>query len=127
MERLTKRDKDGEEDTMKIKGFDKDLKCRGFQFEIGKEYKIETDGKPLKLCSDTVFHYCDSLQKVNEYYQCNDNNNRYCEIEVLGEEVDDGEKCGSNHIRIVREIIGEELKLIKSLSNGNTGLFKKDK
>lgn len=55
---------------MKIKGFDKDLKCRGFQFEVGKEYKIDTNGKPLELCSDTVFHYCDSLQKVHEYYSC---------------------------------------------------------
>ena len=108
---------------MKIKGFDKDLKCRGFQFEIGKEYKIDTHGKPLELCSDTVFHYCDSLQKVHEYYSCNDDTNRFCEIEVLGEEVSDGEKCGSNHIRILREITGEELDILKGLINGNTRLF----
>ena len=108
---------------MKIKGFDKDLKCRGFQFEIGKEYKIDTNGKPLELCSDTVFHYCDSLQKVHEYYSCNDDSNRFCEIEVLGEEVSDKEKCGSNHIRILREITGEELDILKGLINGNTGIF----
>ena len=52
---------------MKIKGFDKDLKCRGMQFEVGKEYKIETNKEP-ELCTDTVFHYCDSLQKVHGYY-----------------------------------------------------------
>ena len=108
---------------MKIKGFDKDLKCRGFQFEVGKEYKIDTNGKPLELCSNTVFHYCDSLQKVHEHYSCNDDSNRFCEIEVLGEEVSDGEKCGSDHIRILREITGEELDVLKGLINGNTRLF----
>ena len=109
---------------MKIKGMDKDMKCRGFQFEIGKEYKIEHDGKPLELCSDTVFHYCDSLQKVHEHYSCNEKElNRFFEIEVLGEEVTDGQKYGSDHIKIVREIMGDELAVMKGMVNGNTGLF----
>ena len=108
---------------MRIKGFDKDLRCRGMQFEVGNEYKIENEGKELELCSNTVFHYCDSLQKVHEHYSCFDETNRFCEIEVLGEEVTDGQKCGSDHIRIVREITGEELKQLKGLINGNTGLF----
>ena len=109
---------------MKIKGMDKDMKCRGFQFEIGKEYKIEHDGKPLELCSDTVFHYCDSLQQVHEHYSCNEKElNRFFEIEVLGEEVTDGKKCGSDHIKIVREITGNELATMKGMVNGNTGLF----
>ena len=108
---------------MKIKGFDKDLKCRGFQFEIGKEYKIDNGDKPLKLCSDTVFHYCNSLQQVHQFYNCSGTANRFCEIEVLGEEVSDEEKCGSNHIRIVREITGAELDELKGYINGNTGLF----
>ena len=109
---------------MKIKGMDKDMKCRGFQFEVGKEYKIEHDGKPLELCSNTVFHYCDSLQKVHEHYSCNEKElNRFFEIEVLGEEVTDGQKCGSDHIKIVREIKGDELAAMKGMVNGNTGLF----
>ena len=109
---------------MKIKGMDKDMKCRGFQFEIGKEYKIEHDGKPLELCSDTVFHYCDNLQQVHEHYSCNEKElNRFFEIEVLGEEVTDGQKCGSDHIKIVREITGNELAAMKGMENGNTGLF----
>ena len=109
---------------MKIKGMDKDMKCRGYQFEIGKEYKIDHDGKPLELCSDTVFHYCDSLQKVHEHYSCNEKElNRFFEIEVLGEEVTDGQKCGSDHIKIVREIMGDELAVMKGTVNGNTGLF----
>ena len=109
---------------MKIKGMDKDMKCRGFQFEIGKEYKIEHDGKPLKLCSDTVFHYCDNLQQVHGHYSCNEKKlNRFFEIDVLGEEVTDGNKCGSDHIKIVREITGNELAAMKGMVNGNTGLF----
>ena len=108
---------------MNIKGMDKNMRCRGFQFEIGKEYKIENNGEELELCSDTVFHYCKSLQQVHKHYSCNDKTNRYFEIEVLGEEITDGEKYGSNHIRIVREITGEELNNLKGLNNGNTGLF----
>lgn len=109
---------------MNIKGMDKNMQCRGgFKFEVGKEYKIETNGRPLKLCSDTVFHYCKSLSQVHSFYSCYNDENRYFEIEVLGEEVTNGNKCGSNHIRIVREITGEELNNLKGLNNGNTGLF----
>ena len=105
---------------MKIKGFDKNLCCRGLQFEVGKTY--DTGAKELRLCSNTVFHYCDSIQKVHQYYRC-DKDNRFCEIEVLGEEVTDGEKCGSNRIRIVREIVGDELNALIGRINGNTGVF----
>jgi hypothetical protein len=92
------------------------------QFEIGKEYKIELNGRKLELCTDTCFHYCNSLRQVHEFYSVLENN-RFCEIEVLGEEISDGEKCGSNHIRVVREIVGEELNILKGITNGNTGIF----
>ena len=113
---------------MKIKGFDEDLKCRGYQFEIGKTYEIKLPaGYELTkedLCSDKVFHYCNSLKDVHGYYSVNPNDhNRFCEIEVLDKEVTDGNKCGSNKIKIIREIVGEELNILKGLINGNTGLF----
>ena len=108
---------------MYIKGFDKDLKCRGFQFEVGGVYDTGYKKEELELCSETVFHFCDSLEKVHEYYSCRDGENRYCEIEVLGELICDGNKCVSNKIKILREITGEELDILKGHKNGNTGLF----
>ena len=109
---------------MKIKGFDKNLCCRGMQFEIGKIYDTGAKDDEIRLCSDTVFHYCDSIQKVHDYYSCApDSQNRFCEIEVLGAEVSDNVKCGSNRIRIVREIVGNELNAMIGLTNGNTGLL----
>lgn len=114
-----------------IKGFDKDLKCRGYQFEVGKEYKIDLpDGHQLTqedLCSNKVFHFCDSLSKVDRFYFCNNENNRYCIIEVLGQFCENEDKCGSNHIRIVKEISGEELEIAKGMTDGNTGLFNSGK
>ena len=110
-----------------IKGFDKDLKCRGYQFEVGKDYKIDLpDGYELTqndLCSDKVFHFCDGLSKVHQFYDCNNENNRYCIVEVLGQFCETDDKCGSNHIKVIREITGEELAIAKGLTNGNSGLF----
>ena len=113
---------------MKIKGFDEDLKCRGYQFEIGKTYEIKLpDGYELTkedLCSNKVFHYCDSLRKVHDYYSVESkDHNRFCEVKVLGREVTDGDKCGSNKIKVIREIVGEELDILKGLTDENTGFF----
>ena len=108
---------------MFIKGFDKNLRCRGMQFEIGKTYDTGYT-ENLELCSCKVFHFCKSLEKVHEFYPARvEENNRFCEIEVLGELVEDENKCGSNKIKILREITGEELAMLRGLKNGNTGLF----
>ena len=108
---------------MNIYGMDKNMQCRGFQFEVGKEYKIDRDGRPLELCSDTVFYYCKTLARIHNFYNCYNDDNRYFEIEVLGEEITDGTKCGSDHIKVVREIVGDELDRLKELDGTNTGLF----
>lgn len=46
------------------KGFDKDMKCRGFQYEVGKEYK-ETKAKTCK----SGFHFCEFPFDVFKYYE----------------------------------------------------------
>ena len=57
------------------KGFDKDLKCRDFQYEIGKEYEEER----AEIC-DTGFHACENPLDVFGYYAPADS--RYCEVEM---------------------------------------------
>lgn len=57
------------------KGFDKKLKCRDFQYEIGKEY--EMDGE-IKVCS-RGFHACESPFDVFDHYTMIDS--RFCEVE----------------------------------------------
>lgn len=94
------------------------------QFEVGKTYDTGAKDDEIRLCSNTVYHYCDNIAQVHGYYSCDpDQQNRFCEIEVLGAEVTDGQKCGSNKIKIVREIVGDELKTLIGQINGNTGLF----
>ena len=58
------------------KGFDKDLKCRGFQYEIGKEYE---EGK-ASLCN-RGFHACLYPLDVLGYYPPTEKN-RYCVVEI---------------------------------------------
>ena len=45
------------------KGFAENLQCRGFQYEVGKEY--ETD---KAIACNTGFHFCESPFNVWEYY-----------------------------------------------------------
>lgn len=82
------------------KGFDKNLKCRGFQYEVGKEY----EEKEAKAC-EKGFHACENPFNVFNYYPPCDGN-RYCEVEQSGElsRHDDDSKVASTKIKIGVEL-----------------------
>ena len=85
--------------TKAYKGFDKDLKCRDFQYEIGKEY----EEKEASLCN-RGFHACEYPLDTFNYYPPAES--RYCEVEIddTGErKADDTKLCGTK-IKIGAEI-----------------------
>lgn len=82
------------------KGFDKDMECRGFQYEVGKEYEIDGEIK----CCNRGFHACKSPMEVWDYYDMLDS--RYAEVEQSGK-IDAGEnstKVCSSRIKIKAEL-----------------------
>ena len=80
------------------KGFNQDLTCRDFQYEIGKTYEMSG---LIGLCS-RGFHFCERLEDCFDYYD--KHSSRFCEIET-GELVVKGyDKCCTDKITIVREL-----------------------
>ena len=81
------------------KAFDKDLSCRGFKYEVGKEY--EETGY-IKACKKG-FHACPYPLDVFGYYA--PAGARFCEVEQSGK-IDDSEsnKVCSSKIRIGAEL-----------------------
>lgn len=80
------------------KGFDKDLKCRDYQFEVGKEYEEEK----ADICN-CGFHACENPLDVFGYYPPADS--RYCEVDldVNDQKSDDSKRVGKR-IKINAEI-----------------------
>ena len=81
------------------KAFDKDLSCRGFKYEVGKEYEETGD---IKAC-EKGFHACPYPLDVFGYYV--PAGSRFCEVEQSGK-IDDSEsdKVCSSKIRIGAEL-----------------------
>lgn len=83
------------------KGFDKDLKCRNIQYEVGKDY--EQDGN-IKCC-EKGFHACEFPYDVFSYYAPG-KNSRYCTVTQSGkmDKKDGDSKVASSKIHIETEI-----------------------
>jgi len=84
-----------------FKGFDKDMKCRGFQFEVGKTY--EHKGK-VEACS-SGFHACEYPLDVLGYYGPADGN-KFAIVEQSGKfsRYSDDTKVASSSITVKAEI-----------------------
>ena len=81
------------------KGFNKNMTCRGFQYEEGKEYEEES----VEVCNHG-FHACEyPLDCLNYYYP---NESVYHEVEQSGESQkhNDDTKVASTKIKIGAEI-----------------------
>ena len=88
-----------DEKIIAYKGFNKNMKCMGFQYEVGKEYEHKGEIIPCKQ----GFHACqnpfDALRYYSEIF-----NNRFCVVEQSGEIKNDGNKTVSSKIKVNAEI-----------------------
>ena len=82
------------------KAFDKNMQCRGFQYEVGKEYEMDGEIK----CCNRGFHACKSPMEVWSYYDML--NSRYAEVEQSGkiEKEENSTKVCSSRIKIKDEL-----------------------
>ena len=82
------------------KAFDKNMRCRDFQYEVGKEYEMDGEIK----CCNRGFHACKNPLEVWNYYDML--NSRFAEVEQSGKIDEEGNstKVCSSHIKIKAEL-----------------------
>ena len=82
------------------KAFNKNMQCRGFQYEVGKEYEMDGEIK----CCERGFHACKSPMEVWNHYDML--SSRFAEVEQSGkiEEEGNSTKVCSSRIKIKAEL-----------------------
>ena len=99
------------------KAFKNDMKCRDFQYEVGKEYEEKGNISPCK----NGFHACEMPLDVFNYYPLIDHNgkmSKFAEVEQSGEIKTDDDKKASSKISIKEmlsfaDLFKAEFELIK--------------
>ena len=92
---------DQQQKVVAYKGFDKDWKCRDFQFEVGKTYVHDGAVEHCKA----GFHACEHPLDVFSYYE--PNGGRFAVVELAGEmsrEKDGDTKIAAGQITIKAEL-----------------------
>lgn len=102
------------------KAFDMKLKCRGFQFKVGKTYDNGIADEKLELCTKSVFHFCREINRIECVSDYKLSKSRVCEVVAEGGVVssDDG-KFGTNRIMLLRELTREEIKKYNDWNSGD--------
>ena len=99
------------------KAFKPDWTCRGKQYTCPG--KFEEDIK-LGVCQ-TGMHFCKKAVDCFNYYYFNPSNH-VAEVIAYGDVLEDGDKCCTDKLEIVREIPWAELLEMVNTGGGNTGI-----
>ena len=99
-----------------FKAFDKNLRCNGFQYKVGKTYKTNE----VSMCK-RGFHYCKHFKDVYNYYPKNAVT-PVAEVEDLSDtSITENDKTVTKKLRIIRLLASEEIinKLLNETNSGN--------
>lgn len=99
------------------KAFNSDWSCRGFQYEVGKTYRMDDTPK----CCEAGFHFCKEISDCFSYYRFS-SETKYALVESRGAVVtDDGTKFATNVLKILKEVSWPEVLNMVNTGKGNIG------
>lgn len=96
---------------------DKNMQCRGFQYELNKVYSVE--GK-LNPCNWGI-HYCEVLNNCFEYYGFDPSNRVFEVIDHGAETLYEKDKSCTSSIELIRELSWYDVLDLVNTGKGNTG------
>ena len=99
-----------------FKAFGPNMKCRDFQFKVGKTYKHKG---AVELCK-FGFHFCRRAQDVFNYYTF-DPTNIVCEVEARGTVKHGDDKSVCSELKVLKQLTWTEVLEIANSGKDNTG------